>query len=191
VTQVALCSASNWPSSSHCHAAAAAAAAAAVSHLSSVPTMTSIARRSHARHFVTPDGVIDSVLSLWSWCLRRCICPTSVVSVFRTCNAMTSREAARCFVSVSSYLQSYTISRAHSSIISYFGFKCCSVVFSVAFRLLVINTSSSVFRHQQIQPLTATSNKCHQISTVRRHRVDNTWRSQRWQRATKRGSGRK
>ena len=63
MTQVALCSASNWPSSSHCHAAAAAAAAA-VSHLSSVPTMTSIARRSHARHFVTPDGVIDSVLLL-------------------------------------------------------------------------------------------------------------------------------
>ena len=39
--------------------------------------------------------------------------------------------------------------------------KFCSVVFGVTLRLLVINTSSSVCRHQQTPPLTATSDECH------------------------------
>jgi len=47
-----------------------------------------------------------------------------------------------------------TIPREHYSVVSYFGFrfttvyKCCSVVFGITFKFLVINTSSSVSRHQ-------------------------------------------
>jgi len=61
--------------------------------------------------------------------------------------------------------------------------KFCSVVFCVTFRLLVTNTSLSVFREQQTMPLT--SYKCHQLATVRRSVVCSTWRSDHWQHAMK------
>jgi len=63
--------------------------------------------------------------------------------------------------------------------------KLCSVIFVVTLRLLVINTSSSVSREQQTTPLIATSDECHQLATVRRSCVYNTWRWQRWQHAMK------
>jgi len=71
--------------------------------------------------------------------------------------------------------------------------KSCFVVFGVTLRLLVMNISSSVSRDQQSPPLTATSDECHQLATVRRHRVYNIWRrrSQSWQHATKWDTGRK
>jgi len=59
----------------------------------------------------------------------------------------------------------------------------CSVVFGVTLTLLVINTSSSVSREQQTTPLT--SNECHQLVTVQRSCVYNTWRSGCWQHAIK------
>jgi len=72
------------------------------------------------------------------------------------------------------------ISRAQCSIISYYygfrftiAYKCRSVVFGVTLKFLVINTSSSVSRNQQTLPLTDTSHQCHQLATVRRHRVNN------------------
>ena len=46
--------------------------------------------------------------------------------------------------------------------------KFCSVVFGVTLRLLVINTSSSVSRGQQMTPFIATNDECHQLATVRR-----------------------
>jgi len=63
-----------------------------------------------------------------------------------------------------------------------------SVIFGVMLTLLVINTSSSVSREQQTTPLT--SDDCHQLATVRRSCVYNTWWSNRWQRAMKPDTGR-
>jgi len=61
--------------------------------------------------------------------------------------------------------------------------KCCSVVFGVTFRLLAMNTSSSVFREQRTTPLT--NDECHQLAAVWRSCVCNTWRSDRWEHAMK------
>jgi len=61
--------------------------------------------------------------------------------------------------------------------------KFCSIVFGVTLRLLVINTWASVSREQQTTPLT--SDECHQLATVPRSCVYNTWRSHRSQHAMK------
>ena len=53
--------------------------------------------------------------------------------------------------------------------------KCCSVVSVVTLTLLVINTSSSIYREQQKTPVT--SDECHQLATVQRSCVYNTWQS--------------
>jgi len=50
---------------------------------------------------------------------------------------------------------------------------------------------SSVFCNQKTLPLNATSDKCHQLATVRRHFVYNTWRSHGRQHAKKQDIGRK
>jgi len=79
------------------------------------------------------------------------------------------REAARCFVSVSSYNFNSIIPRAQSFITRYFlplrTIKCCSVVFGVTLRLLVIrlNTSSSslVNNKRRRLPVTIVSSTCH------------------------------
>ena len=55
--------------------------------------------------------------------------------------------------------------------------KFCSVVFSITLRLLVINTSLPIYCEQQTMPLT--SDECHQLATVRRSYVCNTWRCSR------------
>ena len=58
-----------------------------------------------------------------------------------------------------------------------------SALLSVTLKLLVINTSLVVSREQQTTPLT--SDECHQLATVRRSCVYNTWRSNRWQHTMK------
>jgi len=69
---------------------------------------------------------------------------------------------------------------------------CCSIVFGVTLRLLVINISSSSRAINKLRllviniscrlaPSTNSAAYCHQLvsqlATVRRHRVDNAWRS--------------
>ena len=68
---------------------------------------------------------------------------------------------------------------------------CCLRRIGVTLRLHVINTSSSISREQQTMPLIATSDECHQLATVRRSCVYNTWRSNHsWQHAIKPHIGR-
>ena len=103
------------------------------------------------------------------------------------------KEAARCFVSVSSYLQYYkTLSRVfhcqcyvrrlgHTDL-SLRAIKCCSVVFGVTLRLLVMIISSSSpatnkFRRcdnsHQVSPTYRQHKLLSQLATVERRRVDN------------------
>ena len=63
--------------------------------------------------------------------------------------------------------------------------KFCFVVFGLTLTLLVINTSLTVSCEQQTTPLTATSDECHQLVTVRSSCVYNSWRSDHWQHAMK------
>ena len=64
--------------------------------------------------------------------------------------------------------------------------KCCSVVFGVTLRLLVINISSSFSAINKLRRLLPALSVTTCGTVVRRHRVDNTYsRSQRWQHAMK------
>ena len=69
---------------------------------------------------------------------------------------------------------------------------CCSVVFGETWRLLSQPRLTDVLRFVVPLPRStnaaayATSDECHQLTTVRRHSVYNTWRSHRWQHTVKR-----